>query len=295
MVNYANMPWKSKGAWQSAVQYKYGPDAWMWRDRAESPEIIKQVMQPCIRYTKEEVLKDLPPVTRTGRTATLTAEQEKHYNHMKHEMITMFKNGLVSEANQKGALLGKLFQICLGSVIAKGEPGSIVNSDAVVTIDSKPRLTLISDLIKESERKTVVFCNYVAAIEHLYEQLRKLGHSVAMVHGGIVGATRDRIFFNFQNEKEPNVLIAHPITTAYGTELAAADQIILNGPMMSGTHAYMQALARLSSTKQSAKQISIIEVSASAEEREFFQALHARMSYADAVGALFQKIVKEEI
>jgi hypothetical protein len=287
MVNYANMPWKSQGAWQSAIQYKWGSETWMWRDKPEAPRLVQGCLQPCIRFTRKEVLKDLPPLTMTGRSAEMSREQGKAYAEMKRWLVAEFGDGQYVEAKRKAELLGKLFQICLGQVItAKGESAAL---------DNRQRLDMMSQLIAETDRKAVVFCSYTAALLDLEKGLAKRGHEVARVDGSVSGTRRDAIFRDFQTEGPPNVLVAHPITTAYGTELAAADLMILNGPMMSGVHTYMQGLARLSSAKQTAGQINVIELSSSPEEREFFRALRNRTDAAVATGNLFGRIVRNEV
>jgi SNF2 family DNA or RNA helicase len=244
-------------------------------------------MTPAIRFTKEEVLENLPPIMYSSRITNLSKEQNKAYNEMKHEMITLFQHGQVTEASHKAALLSKLFQICLGSVIT---------SDADrVELDNRPRIELLVELINESQNKSVIFCNYVGAIDNLIKSLTHKNIRCAKVDGTVTGNRRDKVFQDFQHDDDLRVLVAHPLTTAYGTELAAADQLILNGPMLSGTHVYMQGMARLSSNKQESDTIQIIEVSACEEERNFFSSLRQRKSQADAVGALFKSIIERRI
>ena len=86
--------------------------------------------------------------------------------------------------------------------------------------------------------------------------------------------------------------MAHPQTTAYGTELAAASQLIFDGPMMSGTHTYMQGLHRLSSTRQKAGVIKVVELVSTPEESRFFDALRAKGGYARAVGLVFESVLE---
>jgi hypothetical protein len=287
MVNRSNMPATCMSAWRDLAQYKYGNETWMYRDHPHTPALIKKVMSPSIRFTREEVLKDLPPLTRASRAAELTKEQTRAYLAMKEEMIVLFQSGQVTKADQKASLLSKLFQICQGAVIT---------SDAgCFKLDNKPRVDLLEELIYESDNKSVVFCNFIASIDDLVDKLSSRGISCAKVDGSITGTRRDKVFRDFQEDAELKVLVAHPLTTAYGTELAAADQLILNGPMLSGTHVYMQGMARLSSAKQTSESIHVIEVSASEEERAFFGALYQRKKQADVVGSLFQSIVERSI
>ena len=55
---------------------------------------------------------------------------------------------------------------------------------------------------------------------------------------------RNVIFHNFQNEKNPHVLIANPATMAHGLTLTAASTIVWYGPVTSNEQ-YIQANGRI--------------------------------------------------
>lgn len=281
LINFEEMPWKRKSSWIEKTRYRYGLQAWQWKDRAEASSLIKMVMQPNIRYRKEDVL-DLPPVLWSRRESELSAAQSKLYKKLRNDMIALTDNGQVVEALQQSALIGKLFQVALGMVITE--------SGKVDRVDNKPRLAVLEELILESERKTVVFCSYTAALDDLVDHLNKKKIPTDKVDGSVTGLARERIFDDFQNKDNLKVLVAHPKTTAYGVELAAADQMIFNGPILSGVHTYMQGVERLSSGKQTAGRISIIQLTATDEERAFFSALDSKMSVAEATAKLFAQL-----
>jgi hypothetical protein len=284
MVNPINMPWTTKSAWQTAVQYKWGYEAWQWKDKDSAHHIIQKVMQPNIRFKKEDVLKNLPPIMRTRREASLTKEQLTIFNRLKSEMRALTEKGEVITADQKATLISKLFQTAAGQVITRDQ--------GLAAIDHSPRLALLEQLVKETTNKSVIFCAFRGVIEDLVKYLNAHDITTEMVHGGVTGKARDKIFYDFQYSENPRVLVAHPTTTAYGTELAAADQLILNGPLLSGTHTYMQGLERLSSVKQKSSVITVLEVVASKEEAIFFDALNRKISWANATASLFEHITR---
>jgi hypothetical protein len=284
MVNDRLIPWKSKGAWRGAVQYHYGHEAWMWRDKREAAAIIGEVMRPNIRFTKEAALKTLPPLRFRRVEAPLTPPQAGARNDLTAALMAELAGGAVVEAKQKAALLSKLFQVAMGAVISDRGP---------VELDSGPRDSIIANLVLGSEAKSVVFCSYVAAGDKLARTLGSMGISAARVDGTVTGSARDKVFSDFQRSSRYKVLVAHPQTTAYGTELAAADQLIFNGPMMSGTHTYLQGLQRLSSARQTAGSIAVIEVCSTDEEARFFDSLRARGSHAKSIGLVFEKLVED--
>ena len=68
--------------------------------------------------------------------------------------------------------------------------------------------------------------------------------NVAVVNGEVSSSKRNDIFHNFQNEKNPHVLIAHPATMAHGLTLTAASTIVWYGPVTSNEQ-YIQANGRI--------------------------------------------------
>jgi SNF2 family DNA or RNA helicase len=280
MVNPSKLPASTRTGWQHLVQVKSGINAWDWRDRREAPDIVARTLQPNIRFVKDDVLPDLPPVTTARETVEMSAEQKVAYQQLRDLSMTIIKSGEVLKAEHKTALIHKLFQISQGTV-KEGEGG-------VVKLDSSPRLRRILEIISRSSRKTVIFGAYVGANDDLVKRLRESGLSVEKIDGSVTGLSRDKIFKKFQSDGPPRVLVAHAKTTAYGVDLASADQIIFNGPMMSGLHTYLQAIERLSSGKQKAPKVSIFHVVSTSEESRFQRNLDAGARMADAVADVFK-------
>jgi hypothetical protein len=283
LVNPKAMPWKTYDGWQVSLRYKWGRENWQWRDRASAPETVRQVLQPNIRYNKEDVLKDLPPVTRTRLEAELTDEQSDMFATLKLEMTALTAGGEKVKADRKAALISKLFQVAAGGVIT---------DSGLSAVDASPRNEMILGLVRDNPRKTVIFCAFRGVVDLLAEYLTKNDVPTVKVHGDVTGRTRDKAFESFQNSDKYKAMVAHPVTTAYGTELSAADQLIINGPLLSGSHTYMQGLERLSSSRQKSDRVSIVEVVASKEEAMFFNTLDYRVGQADAVSRLFEYITQ---
>lgn len=284
MVNPDRLPCKRLASWQELTQFRYGREAWQWRNRDNCADIIFQTMQPNIRFDKKDIM-DLPPVVRQVRDCPLTKEQEKAYTAMRDEMVALTQSGDVIEAVHKSSMSQKLFQIALGTAIAS-------DKKSVVELDNTPRIKLIEEIIAEAEQKVVMFCAYTGAIDRYAKQLKDKGYSVAVVDGRVTGNKREDIFKAFQNTPDPHILICHPRTTAFGVELAAADTMIFNGPPLNGDFIYEQALERLSSLKQKAKQISIIQIAATSEERKFFSGLDAGVKSSELINDMFAAITR---
>lgn len=284
LINPTRLPCNRQSTWKELVQFRYGREAWQWRDRPEASAIISRNMQPTIRFDKKDIM-DLPPVVYQVRDCELTKSQHTAYKQMRDEMIALTEKGEVIEAVHKASMLHKLFQISLGSVIGDGKQPII--------IDNKPRTDTILEVIKEASQKVVIFSPYTGVIDRLVTQLKDK-YTVAKVDGSVTGKRRAEIFQDFQEKDNPHILVCHPETTAFGVELAAADTMIFNGPPLSGGFIYEQALERLSSLKQKAKQISIVQIVATPEERKFFAGLDAGVKSSELVNELFVSITRRK-
>lgn len=282
LINPVKLPCERLTTWQGLVQYRWGMAAWQWKDKPEAPAIISKAMQPTIRFDKKDIM-DLPPIVYQVRDCELTSEQHKAYKQMRDEMIALTDKGELIEAVHKASMMHKLFQIVLGSVISNGK---------LLELDNKPRFNTILEIIKEASQKVVIFSPYTGAIDKLVSQLKANKYTVNKVDGSITGKRRAEIFNDFQYKKDPHILVCQIETVAYGVELAAADTMIFNGPPLSGGFIYEQALERLSSMKQKAKQISIIQLAATPEERKFFAGLDAGVKQSELVNDLFVEITR---
>lgn len=282
-VTPTRLPVTTKTAWRDLVMFKWGALPWQKDTRASASQTIFNTMQPAIRFKKSEVL-DLPPVTEQVRSCELTKEQERHRDKLRVDALTIMANGEVITAANGGVLLQRLMQIYLG--VIKGGDGKAIE------LDHAPRTQVILDAIAETNRKVVIFCSYIAGVRMLTKEIEAAGYTTAFIDGSVTGQKRAAILSDFQNAKDPHVLVCHPTTVGFGTELSAADTMIFANPLLLGGFAYTQALERLSSVRQKADNINIIHIVASQDERRILRRLQAGHSEAMDIAGLFEAFVK---
>lgn len=281
LINPDNMP-TFYTRWREAVMVKTGQFKWVPRDGYR--DIIKQHLQPCIRFDKNDIM-DLPPVVFQDRTCELSAEQRKLYTRLKNEMVTEAKDGTEIRAANRAALITKLLQISCG--VVKG-------ADRCVAVDMAARMDTLFEIIAESQsKKSVVFAAFTAVLDRLQDELTAHGYRVGLVDGRVTGAKRNKIFLGFQHGDEYDVLLCHPQTTAFGVELSAADTMVFFGPPMSGEFVYQQAVERLSSLHQTADQVAIVHLTATDEERQLFTSIREGVTLNEAINNVFTEIVKK--
>jgi len=282
LITPSTLPCDRLTTWVDMCYSRWGTQVWQIKERPETQFLIQKVFQPAIRFDKKDIM-DLPPVVTQGRAAELSSEQQKFCAGIIREMIAIAENGKVVEAANKAAAIGKYFQAAQGAVIGDTE---------IIHLEDKSRVETILEIIKEATAKVVIFSCYTGVNNKLVESLRNKKLTVEKVDGSVIGKKRDQIFYDFQNEENPKVLVAHPETVAFGVELAAADTIIFNGPPRVGTFKVSQALERLSSMKQKAKQITIVQLSATEEERVAFDDIDSGINNSESVNKLFTDMTK---
>lgn len=278
-VNAGALPVTTKTGWERMIYTWWGPEAWKKNLKPEAADIIHKALVPAIRYRKADVL-DLPPVTEQVRDAELTKEQVELMKKLETEAVAMLESGEQVTAANGGVLLQRCLQIALGTL--KLESGEVLE------LPHEPRLRVMLDAMRETPNKTVVFAPYVAGCHMLTEEFRKAGFTAECITGAVNGTKRTAILRAFQEAKDPHVLVCHPITVGFGTELSAADTMIFAVPLLLGGFVYNQALERLSSVKQKASTINIIHVVSSHAERQVLTHLREGHSTGRTIAAMFE-------
>ena len=95
LVNPKTVP-RFFGAFREMVMYKI--TQFKWVPKPNAVDVVFNALQPAIRYTKEQCL-DLPEMTYTKREVELTAQQNKYYNELKKEMISVAAGEQITAAN----------------------------------------------------------------------------------------------------------------------------------------------------------------------------------------------------
>jgi len=206
---------------------------WNWTPRADSAHTVSRILQPSVRFTREECL-DLPDTVTQSRQAEMTAEQQTHYKAMMKTLVAEAAAGSITAANE-AIKAQKLVQILCG--VAYGQNGQNIE------IDASPRVSLLKELIDEVGGKCIVFVPLTGALHMLEQELSKRW-SVGVVNGAVSSTNRNQIFSDFQNTKKPHILLAHPATMAHGLTLTAANSIIWYAPPTSN-ETYLQANGRI--------------------------------------------------
>jgi len=224
---------KTYTSFRDQVMMKIG--MYKYITRPDAPEIVKHILQPSVRFTRDECF-DLPDTVLQTREVPLTKDQEHHYKQMMKHLLTETggADGTITAVNEAVKMM-KLIQIACG--VAYGEDGNHIE------LDCGPRVAAVKEVIEEAGGKVIVFVPLTGTLKMLERELSKQW-TVATVNGEVSSSARDQIFYNFQHASDPRVLIAHPATMAHGLTLTAASTVIWYGPVASNEQ-YTQANGRV--------------------------------------------------
>ena len=244
---------------KDAVMKQMGP--FLWVPRPNAAEVVQQVMQPAIRFSREECV-DLPPVMFETRSVGLSPEQESAYKQMMTRLSVEYDEGQILAVNE-AVKMSKLLQICTG--------GAYDTSGNEVAIPAPARFAEVHNIIEEAGSKVIVFTPFVASVGRLVEYLTSKHVSVECIHGGVSKTERDRVFSAFQKSNEPRVIVAQPAAMSHGLTLTAASTIVWFAPITSN-ETFEQACGRITRPGQKLNQF-VIMLEGSPVERKLYERL----------------------
>lgn len=276
IINPAGVP-KFFGAFRDMVLQKI--TQFKWIPKPSSERVVHQVLQPAIRYTKEECL-DLPDMTYVTREVPLSAQQNKFYETIRKNMMAVAAGEEITTVNA-AANLNKLLQLSCGAVYS--------DSGEIVAFDAKNRMTALLEVIEEASHKVIVFAPFKHAIEIVAEEMSKNKTPAEIIHGGISATKRTEIFSRFQTEDNPRVLVIQPQAAAHGVTLHAANVVVWWGPITS-IETYLQANARVHRAGQR-NPCTVVHLQGSPVEKRVYKMLSEKVDIHTRLIDLYKNIV----
>ena len=263
---------ESFNSYKNRVMYRLSQFKWV--PRVGAHDEAYKLLQPSIRYEMRECT-DVPPCTEQMRDVELSAEQSRLMRDLKRDLQLKMEKGHVDVPNE-AALRLKLIQISCGAVY-----GHEVGSTARTTtrVDAAPRIAVLREVIEEAHRKVIIFTPLTSVVHLLYEELKE--YSRAMINGEVDPKIRDEIFQRFQNEPDPQILIADPSSMSHGLDLFAASVVVWYGAT-DRTELYLQANRRIDRPGQVVP-TTIVQLAATPVEREIFKRAASNTSMQGAI------------
>lgn len=278
LVNPQGVP-RFYGSFRDMVMYKL--TQFKWVPKPSSEKTVHTVLQPAIRFTKEECL-DLPDMTYVTRDVPLTPQQEKYYEIIRKNMLAVAAGEEITTVNA-AANLNKLLQLSCGAVYS--------DSGEVVEFDASNRINALKEVIDEASHKVLIFVPYRHAIEIVTEELKKSGYTAEIINGSVSAGNRTDIFARFQNDKNPQVLVIQPQSAAHGVTLTAANVIVWFSPITS-VETYLQANARVHRAGQH-NPCTVVHLQGSPVEKKMYKMLQGKVDIHTKMIDLYKNIIED--
>jgi len=251
-----------------------------WKPNLHADRIVHQVLQPAIRFEKDQCL-DLPPVTHVEREAPLTKQQDKYYQLLRKQMVMEADGEQVSSVNA-ATNINKLLQISGGAVYT--------DEKEVIEFDVSNRLQVVLEVIQEASNKVLVFVPFTHTIDLLEGFLNKKKVTCAVIAGKVSVNKRSEIIKQFQETTEPNVLIIQPQAASHGLTLTAASTVIWYAPVTS-VETYLQANARIDRPGQHSA-MTIVHIKGSEVESRLYKMLRSNINNHNKIVDLYKQEIK---
>tara|TARA_R110002126_G_scaffold22233_2_gene79457 strand:+ start:819 stop:2354 length:1536 start_codon:yes stop_codon:yes gene_type:complete len=276
LVNPTSVP-RFFGSFRDKVMRKVTNFKWVPQETAT--ETVYNVLQPAIRFTKDECL-DLPPMVYVKREVELTRQQKKYYKELKDRMVMQASGEQITAANA-AVNMNKLLQISSGAVYT--------DNGGSLEFDIKHRYKVLREVIDESSKKVLVFVPFKHTIDILTNKLREDKISTEVIRGDVSAPNRTRIFKQFQEQDDPKVLVIQPQSAAHGVTLTAANTVVWWGPT-SSLETYAQANARVHRSGQDHK-CTIVQLQGSNVEKRVYTLLDSRIDVHTRMIDLYKEIL----
>jgi len=250
-----------------------------WMIKPEASDLVFKVLQPAIRFTKEECL-DLPDMTYVKRKVELTRQQQLYYDKLKKNHMMTIGEDEVSAVNS-AVIINKLLQISAGAVYT--------DDGDTLEFDIKHRYKVLKEVIDESSQKVLIFVPFKHTIDILVDKLRKDGLTTEVIRGDVPVAKRTDIFKRFQTADDPKVLVIQPQSAAHGVTLTAANTVVWWGPTPS-LEIYAQANARVHRSGQK-HPCTVVQLQGSPAEKRIYSLLDNRINVHTKMIDLYKELL----
>lgn len=258
------------------------PAQHIWVPKSNALETVHSVMQPAIRFSRTDVMRDIKTPILIRKDISLSPEQKKLMDEMVAEGKAKYGDSII-RAKEVMTLITKACQIALGEVYdSKGNP---------ISIPSGPRFQALLDVYDEVEQTPlIVAVPYIHAMHALSDKLRLQGFKVELIYGDTAQTRRGEIVRDFQAGKV-DFLLCHPKTLAHGVTLTRSSTVVWYGPMYD-LELYAQLNDRIFRFGQTGQPL-IVEFGSTPIEKRIYAALRGKEALSGSYLELFGGITKE--
>lgn len=214
-----------------------------WLIKQDSIPVISGIVNPlAFRVRIRDHILDLPPKTILKRKVAMNADQERHYEELAEEYMTIVDNEQVTVTIAL-SLFAKFRQVTGGFLYDLEERPHALG-------ERNPKLEVLDSLLDdeiEISDKVVIFAQFTYEIEMLLAQYKK--YNPVSVYGENASKTNIANISKFINDPSVRLIILHPKSAAHGITLTVARYMVFYSTSFSAEDDY-QAVARIERASQ---------------------------------------------
>lgn len=207
----------------------------------KSIQTLKTLINPFIlRRTKENVLKDLPPINQSIQWCEMTPEQEKFYDQIKSK----FRNELLLNIEEKGFEKSKI-NILSGITqlrLAANHPKILDPNFEGQSGKHNVLIDMVMEAISQNH-KVLLFSQFVKQLSQFKNAFEKRNIPFAYIDGQTLSSKRENQVMGFQKDSEIKLFLISLKAGGAGLNLTAADYVFIADPWWNPA-TEQQAIAR---------------------------------------------------
>lgn len=209
-------------------------------DKDASASLRRRIFPFIMRRLKKDVLDDLPPRIDQTLYVEMSPEQARLYNERRLAFKAQIKEAIAREGVQKSQFM--MFQ-ALGELRRIASIPETVSGGRVTSPKIEELVESLAVAVGNGH-KTVVFFNFIAGLENVFERLERMGVKAETMTGSTSVAERKRVVERFQNDPDCMVMLLTLKVGGLGLNLTAADMVYIFEPWWNKA-AEEQAIDRL--------------------------------------------------
>ena len=151
-------------------------------------------------------------------------------------------------------------------------------------------MTALKEIINEASHKVLIFCPFRHSIDKIMSELNKDKIPCEAIHGDINMTKRSQIFKDFQENKDPQVLVIQPQAASHGVTLHAANVVVFWSPVMS-VETYIQCCARVDRAGQR-NPMTVVHLQGSPVEKKIYAMLQNKIDTHTKLVDLYREEVE---
>lgn len=200
-----------------------------YKPKADSIKLIKnKISDICISLSAKDYLQ-MPKLIKDNRFIKLDSKAQKGYEEFERNMILQLDEEEI-DVTSAAALTNKLLQYCNGAVYKEDGKNYLEVHNC--------KIEALLELIEEAQgQPLLIFYNFKSDLERIQKALKSLKLRI--------GILKDSNDITQWNNKELDILLAHPASAAYGLNLQDGGNHIVWFGLNWSLELYQQANARL--------------------------------------------------